>query len=240
MKAALAVAKRELSAAFDAPVAYLVIVAFLVSTSGWLFFFQRFFAQDAATLRSYFAVFPVVYTFLVPALTMRAWADERRSGTVELLLTFPCTGGTLVVGKFLASFGLLALCLALTLPLPLSLAPFGSFDWGQILCEYLGSALLGAAAVALGLLGSSAARNQVSAFVVSAALLLALTLTNQVSASLQLPAALSSFLNAISLAQHFEGFAKGVVDTRDVAYFVLLCLGALFLNGRVLLLRKWS
>ncbi len=238
--AAFALARKELRSAYHSPATYAATLFFLLFTSIWLFYVQRFFTLDSATLRPYFAVFPVAFTIVIPALTMRSWAEERRLGTAELLLTMPFSEGELVLGKFCASFTVLLVALALTIPLPLSLSSLGDFDAGAIVGEYLGACLLGAAATALGQFLSSLARNQVSAFLGGVAILLAATLANQVTAVLDLPRFAADAVNYLSLAFHFESFAKGVVDSRDLAYFLLFTGLFLYLNARVLLFRKWS
>jgi ABC-2 type transport system permease protein len=236
----IVLARKELRSAYNSPAAYGVTLFFLLFTSIWLFYVQRFFAMDSATLRPYFAVFPVALTIVVPALTMRSWAEERKLGTSELLLTMPFSEGELVLGKFIASFTVLLIAIALTLPVPLSIAPLGDFDAGSIVGEYLGVILLGAAATALGQFLSSLARNQVSAFLGGVVVLLAATLANSVTAVFELPRIAAEAINYLSLAFHFESFAKGVVDSRDLAYFLLTAGLFLYLNARVILFRKWS
>lgn len=240
MRNTLILARKELRSSLDTPVAYLVVVLFLVSSSVWLFFIQRFFLLDSASLRPYFSFFPAAFAILAPALTMRSWAEERRSGTDELLLTLPFSERELVLGKFLASYGLLAAALALTLPLPVTLWPLGSFDAGVVLSEYLGAALLGAASIALGQLMSSLSRNQVSAFLGSVAVLLSASFADKIGFALALPGPIVDFLNSISLSFRFESFARGAPDTRDIAFY--LCAAAVFLilNVRVVLFRKWK
>lgn len=233
-------ARKELRSAWNSPTAYAVTLFFLLFTSIWFFYVQRFLAMDSANLRSYFALFPVAFTLVVPALTMRSWAEERKMGTAEILLTMPFSEWELVLGKFLASWATLAIAIALTVFVPLTLAPLGDFDSGAIAGEYLGALLLGSAAVALGQFVSSLSRNQVSAFLAGVVILLVATLANQITLTLDLPLALADVINYVSLAFHFESFAKGVVDTRDVAYFILVAFLFLFLNARVILFRKWS
>ncbi len=236
----LALARKEVRSAYNAPAAYGVTLFFLLFTSIWLFYIQRFFAMDSASLRPYFAIFPIAFTIVVPSLTMRSWAEERRLGTAELLLTMPFSEGELVLGKFLSSFTVLLVAILLTIPLPLSIAPLGNFDAGAVVGEYLGAILLGAAATALGQFLSSLARNQVSAFLGGVVVLLAATLANQLPMVFDLPRFAAEFINYLSLAFHFESFAKGVVDSRDLAYFLLFTGLFLYLNARVVLFRKWS
>ena len=233
-------ARRELGSYFNSPVAYIAVLFFLVLTSAWLFYGQHFFAADAATLRGYFAAWPLVFIVLLPALTMRSWAEEQRQGTAEILLTLPIRERELVLGKFLAAWALLGLMFLLTLPLPLGAALFGSFDPGPIASQYLGALLLGGAGLALGLLVSALSANQVSAFLISVALLLVLTLIGRLPALLPLPAWLAGALNALSLDYRFDSFRKGLFDSRDAVYFLVLITGFLVFASRALYLRRFG
>jgi ABC-2 type transport system permease protein len=236
---ALALARKELYSYSISPTCYGTAVFFLLFTSVWLFYFQRFFAMDTATLRPFFASFPLVFILVIPALTMKSWAEERKTGTVELLLTMPFSEWDLVLGKFISSLGMLTGIMVLTIPLPLSLLPLGRFDSGVIVSEYLGALLLGSSATALGLFLSSFSKNQAGAFLGSAVVLLIIMLINQLTSVMNLPAALAEGINFFSLSFHFESFSKGIIDTRDLAFFVLTTALLLFLNTRVLLFRKW-
>jgi ABC-2 type transport system permease protein len=240
MNAVITVAKRELRSAFNSPVAYAVILGFLVFTAVWLFFVRGFFAANQADLRPYFGIMPIVMAFLVPALTMRSWAEERRLGTYELLLTFPFSEGELVLGKFLGAFAIAAIALALTIPLPLCASLLGSFDAGVLASQYLGVLLEAAAAVALGQWLSSLAKNQVSAFLGSVLVLLSLVLVDRLAAFLKAGGAVAATLKWLSLGVHFEAFSRGVVDTRDLAYFLAVAALFLFLTSWSLNRRKWS
>jgi len=236
---ALILARKELVQYLNAPAFYGAAVFFLLFCSIWLFYFQRYFVTDQATLRPYFGIFPIIYILIIPVLTMKSWAEERKTGTVELLLTMPFTEWDLVLGKFFACLGVLTMILLLTLPLPLSLLSLGSFDAGTIFCEYFGAFLLGASAVSLGLLLSCLSKNQAGAFLGSAVVLMAVMLANMLTLSFNLPQWLARFINFISLAYHFESFTKGLIDTRDLAYFVLSTALFLYLNTKVILFRKW-
>jgi ABC-2 type transport system permease protein len=240
MKNVLAIAKRELKSSFNSPVAYAVILGYLLFTGVYLYFIRGFFAVGQADLRSYFSIMPVVLAFLVPALTMRSWAEERRLGTYELLLTLPFTEGQLVLGKFLSSFALAALALALTIPVPLTASLLGSFDAGTLVTQYLGVLLEAAAAVAIGEWISSLAKNQVSAFVGSVLALLLLVLINGVTSFLGTKGLVASLLNWLSLSYHFDSFSRGVLDSRDLAYYLSASVLFLYLSAWGLTRRKWS
>jgi ABC-2 type transport system permease protein len=215
-------------------------VFFLLFVSLWFFYLQRFFAMDTATLRPFFAAFPPVFVLVIPAITMKSWAEERKLGSIELLLTLPFSEWDLVWGKFLSAFTVLAAVTALTVPVPLSLLPLAFFDPGVIIGEYAGALLLGASATALGLLFSSLSKNQAASFLASAAVLMAVMLINQFTLNFDLPLPLAGAVNFFSLSFHFESFSRGVLDSRDLAFFLLSTALFLFLNTRVLLFRRWG
>jgi len=237
---ALVLARKEIYQYLNAPAFYGAAVFFLLFCSIWLFFVQRFFQADQASLRSYFGIFPIVFVIVIPVITMKSWAEERKTGTAELLLTMPFTEWDLVLGKFFSVLAVLGMMLVLTIPLPLTLIQLGSFDAGMIFCEYLGALLLGASAVALGLLLSSLSKNQAGSFLGSAVVLMAVMLVNQITFSLNLPQWLAQTINFFSLAFHFESFSKGLIDSRDLAFFALSTALFLFINTRVILFRKWN
>jgi ABC-2 type transport system permease protein len=237
---ALSLARKELYSYTISPAFYGIILFFLLFTAIFLFYFQNFFARNMASLRAYFIGFPLVFSFVIPGITMKSWAEERKLGSVELLLTLPFSEWDLVLGKFLAGAGVLCVMLLLTVPLPLSLLTLGKFDGGVIFCEYVGVLLLGLAALAIGLFLSALSKNQVGAFLGSATVLLVIMFINQIPFSQDVPAPVISFINFISLSFHFESFSKGLLDSRDLLFFIFVSLIFLFLNTRVLLFRKWS
>jgi ABC-2 type transport system permease protein len=196
--------------------------------------------MNAATLRPYFGVFPLVFILIIPVLTMKSWAEERKTGTIELPLTMPFSEWDLVLGKFCAAFAILFMMLILTIPLPLTLFPLGEFDSGVIACEYIGALLMGASAVALGLLLSSLSKNQAGSFLGSAVVLMATMLISQLAFSLNIPNWLAQGINFLSLSFHFESFAKGLLDSRDIIYYAASTFLFLFITTRVILYRKWS
>jgi ABC-2 type transport system permease protein len=236
---ALALARKELFSYSNSPAFYGIAVFFLLFSSIWLFYIQRYFTQDLASLRAYFAAFPLVFILIVPVITMKSWAEERKLGSVELLLTMPFSEWELVFGKYLSSLGVLAFIILLTIPLPLSLLPLGHFDGGVIVAEYIGSFLLGSAAIALGLFLSALSKNQAGAFLGSAVVLMAVMLIQQITFSFDLPVWLAAGINFISLGFHFESFSKGLIDSRDLVFFIIATVLFLFLNTRVILYRKW-
>jgi ABC-2 type transport system permease protein len=235
-----ALIRKELFSYLNAPSFYGAAVFFLLFSSIWLFYFQRYFTLNVASLRPYFSAFPLVFILVIPVLTMRSWAEERKTGSIELLLTLPFSEWELVLGKFIASFTLLAMMLIMTIPLPLSLFPLGDFDTGVIVCEYIGALLMGASALALGLLLSALSRSQAGSFLGSAVVLMAVMLVNQLTFTLNLPQWLSGAINFISLSFHFDSFSKGLLDSRDIIYYATSTALFLFITTRVILFRKWS
>jgi ABC-2 type transport system permease protein len=233
------IVKKELRTFFNSPIAYIAVLFFLVATAVWTFFFQQFFAQDTASLRSFFSIMPVAFVVLVPAITMRLWAEERKMGTIELLITLPYGEWVLSLAKFLAAYLLLALMVALTLPMPIMIGFLGRLDPGQILCEYLGVLMMGATTVALGSYLSSLTKNQITAFIVSVLILIVLAFIGYAPSWFPVPKALGVLFRWISMTQHFDSFSKGVLDTRDILYFVVTAGVFLTLNAKTLLFRKW-
>jgi ABC-2 type transport system permease protein len=237
---ALALARKELYSYGNSPAFYGIAVFFLLFCSLWLFYFQRYFTLNTATLRPYFAAIPLAYILVIPVITMKSWAEERKLGSIELLLTMPFSEWDLVLGKFISSLAVIACLLVLTVPVPLSLFPLGEFDRGIILGEYLGALLLGASAAALGQFLSALSKSQGGAFLGSAVILLAVMLINQLTSAFDLPLFLTEGINFLSLSFHFESFSKGILDTRDLVFFILTTVLFLYLNTQVLLYRKWS
>jgi ABC-2 type transport system permease protein len=236
---AFILAKKELYAFSYTPAFYGVALFFTLFCSIWLFYIQRFFSMNQASLRPFFAAFPVAFILVIPMITMKSWAEERKLGSLELLLTLPFSEWDLVMGKFIAAMADVVFLLVLTLPVPLSVMGLGSFDPGVIAGEYFGALLLGASASALGLLLSALSKNQAGAFLGSAAVLVVTTLINNIGAGLNLPRAAADAVNFLSLAFHFESFSRGIIDTRDLGFFIISTVLFLFLNTRVILFRKW-
>jgi len=233
-------AGKELYSALYSPASWGIGLFFLLFTSIWFYYIQRFFAMNSATLRPFFGAFPLAFILVIPAITMKSWAEERKTGTVELLLTLPYSEWELVMGKFLAAFAQLLCFIALTIPVPLSLTPLGTFETGVILTEYAGAILLGASALSLGLFLSSLSKNQAGAFLGSAVILIIVMLINQAVLLLDMPAVLVEFINYVSLSFHFESFSRGLLDSRDLVFFILTTILFLYLNTQVLIYRKWA
>lgn len=239
MNGTVTIARREIASYFNSPVAYIFMAAFLLVCGTLFFFFETFFAAGQATMRGYFSLMPIVLSVLAPALTMRLWAEERRQGTYELLLTMPFSDAELVVGKFAAAMAVIVAALALSLPVPLFASLFGRFDAGTIAAEYLGALLMASAVVAIGQAVSGAAKNQMSAFMATVLILLSLSLLSQLTMLIDMPSALASVINWVSLAYHFSSFSRGVADTRDIVYFILITVACLYATTRLLSAGKW-
>jgi ABC-2 type transport system permease protein len=239
MKNILPIFKKEMKSYFNSPIAYILVVTFLVFSSIWIFYLQSFFAGNIASLRTFFSVIPVVFIIVMPALTMRSWAEEKKLGTMEVLMTLPYRESTLVIGKFLAALSLLVIMIALTLPIPMLLGRFGDFDWGEILGQYIGVILLGAAGISVGLFVSSLMANQISSFLISLFVLLVLTLISQVNRVFALPPWAAEVVNFVSFGHHFSNFQRGLIDTRDLLYYCIVSALFLYLNTKALVFRKW-
>lgn len=219
----LTIAKREITGYFASPVAYVFIVIFLLLTGFFAFMVSGFFERGQANLLAFFAWHPWLYLFLVPAVGMRMWSEERRLGTIELLLTMPITPWQAIVGKFLASWLVLALALALTFPIVLTVNYLGHPDNGVILASYAGSLLLSGAYLSVSAMTSAMTRNQVVSFIVSVVLCLFLILAGWPPITNMLSQWASSWfvetIAAFSVMTHFESIQKGVIDSRDVLFF---------------------
>ena len=233
------IAKRELSGYFASPVAYVFIVIFLLLTGFFTLMAGGFFERGEASLVSFFLWHPWLYLFLVPAVGMRLWSEERRMGTMELLLTFPITSWQAIVGKFLASWIFLLLALVLTFPVWITVNYLGNPDNGVIFAGYLGSFLMAGAYLAISCMTSAMTRNQVVSFIVSVVICLLLILAgwppvtklvDQLSEGSRLTDAVAAF----SVMTHFEGFQRGVIDSRDVIFFVALMVFSLFTTSVII------
>ncbi len=238
MKALWIIAKRELSGFFTSPVAYVFLVIFLLIAGFLTFTAGAFFERGEASLAAFFGWHPWLYLVLVPAVGMRLWSEERRAGTIELLLTLPVTPWQAILGKFLASWLFLALALALTFPVVLTVNLLGEPDNGAILAGYFGSFLLAGAYLAVTCMTSAMTRNQVVAFILAVVVCLFLILAgfNPVTDLLvrwASPAAVDT-IAAFSVVTHFDGFQRGVIDTRDLLFFVSVMGFALFTTGVIL------
>jgi len=215
---------KEFRSYFVSPVAYIVISIFLIVT-GW-FFFSTFFLFNQASLRSFFALLPVIFAFVIPAVTMRLFSEELNVGTYEILLTMPVTFKEAVLGKFLAATAFVAGMLIPTLAYPVVVSFLGDLDWGPVIGGYLGAILLGASFSAVGLFASSLTRNQIVAFIMGVAICFALVLIDNLL--FFLPSPILGVLGYLGAESHFENIAKGILDSRDILYFLSLIFLSLY------------
>ena len=216
--------RREFKAYFVSPVAYIVITVFLLVT-GW-FFFPPFFLQGQATLRAFFGMLPYVLSFVVPAVTMKLFAEELHSGSYELLMTLPVNLGQVLAAKLAAASAFVAIMLAPTVIYAVSVSLVGDLDWGAAAGGYIGALLLGAAYAAVGLFASALTKSQIVAFIIAAAVCFVLTLLDAML--FFLPDSVMGVAGYLSAGAHFDNIAKGVVDSRDILYFLSVAFVSLY------------
>ncbi len=230
--------KRELGGYFTSPIAYVFLVIFLLLTGFFTFTVGNFFERGEASLVSFFTWHPWLYLFLVPAVGMRLWSEERRLGTMELLLTMPITTWQAIVGKFLASWLFLALALVLTFPVAITVNYLGDPDNGVIVAGYVGSLLLAGTYLAISCMTSALTRNQVISFIVSVMICLFLILAGYTPVTDLLVRwanpVVVDIIAAFSVMTHFEGFQRGVLDIRDTVFFASVIGFALFTTGVII------
>lgn len=231
----LPIFRRELRSYFNSPVAYVVIVVFL-AIIGW-FFTSNLFLMNVASMRIVFELVPLVFLFFVPAITMRLLAEEKKSGTLELLTTKPVTDAEIVIAKFLAAWTLLAAALVPTLLYLFTMMALGTIEIGPVVAGYIGLLLMGGAYIAIGIFASSLTENQIIAFITSFLIVLALFLMDKVL--MYVPEGLASTLEFLAVDYHFSNIARGVIDSRDIIYFVSLLGFSLLLATVSLERRKW-
>lgn len=234
--------RRELASYFATPVAYVFIVIFMVLSAALTFYLGNFYERGQADLLPFFSFHPWLYLFLVPAVSMRLWAEERKSGTIELLLTLPISMLQAVIGKFLAAWTFIALALLLTVPMWLTVSYLGEPDHGAILAGYLGSLLMAGGFLAIGSCISAATKSQVVAFILTVVICFAFLLAGF---PLVLdffrafaPQGLLDAIASLSFLTHFASLSKGVVDLRDIVYFALMIGFWLYANAVIIDLKK--
>ena len=221
----LAVFRRELRSAFDSPLAYIVLPVFLALVAAFTLWFQDIWSQGVVSLRTLFSWSAIFFLLLVPAVTMRLFAEERRTGSLELLVTLPITDAQVVVGKYLSALALLAIALLLTLPWPLTLGAVGDLDWGPVVGGYLGLVLLGAAFSAIGTAASAFTANQVVAFLLS--VLVCLVPFAMGFFLDRVPPAILPVVQYLAFDYHFDALARGVIDSRNVVFYGSVIVTAL-------------
>ena len=216
MKQIKTIALKEFKDYFISPIAYIVISLFLIVT-GW-FFFSTFFIYGRADMRDFFSLLPITFSFIIPAITMRLFSEEKNIGSYEVLLTMPVSFTDIALGKFLAATFFAASLLLPTLSYPIFIAFIGQVDPGPVIGGYIGAIFLAAAYCAIGLFASSLTRNQIVAFIIGCSLCFTLTILNKLL--FFMPSKIIAVINYIGASSHFINISKGIIDSRDILYFV--------------------
>tara|TARA_Y100000739_G_C20527790_1_gene427390 strand:+ start:166 stop:900 length:735 start_codon:yes stop_codon:yes gene_type:complete len=244
MQSCWVIVKRELGAYFSTPLAYVFIVIFLALSGAMTFFMGAFFERGQADLNSFFSFHPWLYLFLIPAISMRLWAEERKTGTIELLLTLPVPTWVIVIGKFLAAWGFIAIALVLTFPLWITVNYLGSPDNGVIFASYIGSLVMAGGYLSIGSFLSAVTKNQVIAFILTAVVcfLFLMSGVELVQSFFQgwAPSFVLEALSSMSFLTHFNTIIRGVIDMRDVVFFGSIVGVFLYVNASVIDLKRGS
>jgi ABC-2 type transport system permease protein len=244
MQSALTIIRRELFSYFRSPVAYVFIIIFLISTTGATWYLGKFYATNEAALNSFFFFHPWLYLILIPAVGMRLWAEERRTGTVELLLTLPISMFTAVLAKFVAAWIFVGVALLLTFPMIFTVYYLGSPDGGVIVTGYLGSFLMAGAYLSISCFTSSITKNQVISFILSFIICLVLVLLGWGVLTETLadifPIWIADLISRFSFTTNFDGIRRGLIDIENVVYFLSVIVFMLFMNVVVLENQKAS
>ncbi len=239
-----AIFKREVSGYFGSPVAYVFIVIFLLLSGFFTFYLSHFFETGQADLQGFFQWHPWLFLFLIPAVAMKLWAEERRMGTIELILTMPITVGEAIVGKFIAAWAFIGIALMLTFPLILTVLYLGEPDMGVIFCGYIGSFLMAGAFLSVGSMTSSLTRSQVISFIVAIVISLFFILAGFPPITEMLtgwaPQWLLNVVSGLSFFTHFISIQRGVLDLRDILYYLSVIAFMLSLNGIIIYNRRTS
>jgi ABC-2 type transport system permease protein len=236
MAPALVISRREIRTYFNSPVAYIVVTVFTAIT-GYLFFTQLF-LEKQAELRQLFSFMPFLFMFMVPAVTMRLLADEKSSGTLELLSTMPVRDWEVVVGKFLAALTLVATAIGLTLVYAITVRLLGPLDRGPAIGGYLGLLLMGGAFCSIGVMCSAFTRNSIIAFIAAFGVCFALYLLGRLTQFM--PQAIQPLTSFLSIDGHFDNIGRGVIDSRDVIYYLSVIATCLLLATTALESRRWK
>ena len=236
MNSIAAIFKKEFSSYFLSPIAYVFIIVFLIGTN--FMYFQPFFLINQADMRNYFNLLPWIFLFFVPAITMRSFSEEKKSKTMELLLTWPISDTQVVLGKFFASLAFLATAVLLSITIPITLFIIGNPDPGPIIGGYVGAILMGAAYLSIGLWISSHTENQIVAFILAWVAMFVLMIIGHPMVTAKLPSLFVPLFTYLGLFTHFESIERGVIDSRDVIYYLSMTGFFLFLNTQSLGSRK--
>ena len=242
MKNVVTIFRRELSSYFATPVAYVFIVIFLIMSAALTFYIGHFYERGQADLGPFFQFHPWLYLFLVPAIAMRLWAEERKTGSIELLMTLPVSTGQAVVGKYLAAWVFIGIALVLTFPLWVTVNYLGDPDNGVIFTAYLGSFLMAGGFLAIGACISATTRNQVIAFIITVVICFVFLLAGSPLVlnffKAWIPQNIVDALSSLSFLTHYASIARGVIDLRDAIYFISLIGCWLYANALVVDMKK--
>lgn len=227
-RSALNIAKKEFKSFFISPVGYIVIGIYLV-VSGW-FLFSTLFLSKSTSLRDFFAIMPMILSFIIPALTMKSFSEEYKTGSWEMLGTLPITTTEITIGKTAATWAFVLVMLVPTLSYPIFISTLGDLDGGVVLSGYIGAILLSGAFTAIGTLASTLTRNQIIAFLIGAVICFLLTIIEGMV--ILLPKAIADIVQYISVGYHFKNIAKGIIDSRDIIYFLSIIFLSLLATKR--------
>lgn len=239
MRSVLVLAWKELKQVFLSPIAYVFLTVFVLFVT--FMFFRAFFLQGQATMEAFFDWFPIAFSIVIPGITMRMWAEERKQGTIEFLLTSPIETWHVVLAKFLAGLTLVVLCVAMTLYVPYTVAKYGPLDPGPAIGGYLGAIFMGATCIAIGMFLSAFTQDQIVSFLLSGIAIFAIVMLGHpfVTSELGPGSWIGAIARAISPTTRYESLGRGVIDLRDVYYFVAMTGLFLYLNTRAIDLRRW-
>lgn len=242
MKNVITIIKRELNSYFATPVAYVFIVIFLVMSGALTFYLGNFYERGQADLIPFFQFHPWLYLFLVPAIAMRLWAEERKTGSIELLMTLPISIGQSVIGKYLAAWMFIGIALMLTFPIWITVNYLGNPDNGVILAAYLGSFLMAGGFLAIGSCISATTKNQVIAFIITVVICFLFLLAGSSLVlnffKVWIPQSIVDAISSLSFLTHYVSISKGVIDLRDIIYFFSLIGFWLYANTLIVDLKK--
>ena len=238
MGSVITLARKELRQIFLSPIAYAFMLVFVFFVT--FMFFRSFFLSQQVSMAQFFDLFPIAFAVVIPGITMRTRAEERKQGTMEFLLTSPVQTWQIVVGKFIGALALVTVCLLLTLLVPYTVGKFGDLDSGPVWGGYLGALMMGGTCIAIGMFCSSFTQDQIVGFLVGVSVLLTLVLIGApfIQTEFSAGSAFGTFARTISPTTHFESMGRGVVDLRDVYYFVAMIVLFLYLNTRVIDVRR--
>ena len=232
-----AIFKKEFRSYFNSPIAY-IFITFFLGLSSWLFF-RGFFLNNQAEMRVFFVFMPWIFLFFIPAVTMKLWAEEKKIGTIEILMTLPIRDYEVVLGKFLASFALLLVTVLLSLVTPFSVMYFGDPDGGTIFTGYIGLLLMGAAYLSIGLCASTLTENQIIAFILGIFTCFVLLIIGEDIVLFNAPDWLFPIFSYLGLGAHYSSILRGVLDSRDIIYYLSLIGFFLYLSTLAVESRKW-